>query len=111
MHVRKVKLDPGLHLDEVAALTPGFTGADLANLVNEATLAATRRKADLVTLADFTLAVERIVAGLERRNRVLNPEERKTVAYHEMGHALVALALPASARSATPSSAPPKTAT
>ncbi|WP_137918462.1 ATP-dependent zinc metalloprotease FtsH [Hydrogenophaga sp. 2FB] len=96
VHVRKVKLDPGLHLDEVAALTPGFTGADLANLVNEATLAATRRKADLVTLADFTLAVERIVAGLERRNRVLNPEERKTVAYHEMGHALVALALPGS---------------
>ena len=96
VHVRKVKLDPGLHLDEVAALTPGFTGADLANLVNEATLAATRRKADLVTLADFTLAVERIVAGLERRNRVLNPAERKTVAYHEMGHALVALALPGS---------------
>jgi len=96
VHVRKVKLDPGLHLDEVAALTPGFTGADLANLVNEATLAATRRKADLVTLADFTLAVERIVAGLERRNRVLNPEERRTVAYHEMGHALVALALPGS---------------
>jgi cell division protease FtsH len=96
VHVRKVKLDPGLHLDEVAALTPGFTGADLANLVNEATLAATRRKADLVTLADFTVAVERIVAGLERRNRVLNPEERRTVAYHEMGHALVALALPGS---------------
>jgi cell division protease FtsH len=96
VHVRKVKLDPGLHLDEVAALTPGFTGADLANLVNEATLAATRRKAELVTLADFTVAVERIVAGLERRNRVLNPEERKTVAYHEMGHALVALALPGS---------------
>ena len=96
VHVRKVKLDPGLHLDEVAALTPGFTGADLANLVNEATLAATRRKADLVTLGDFTLAVERIVAGLERRNRVLNPAERKTVAYHEMGHALVALVLPGS---------------
>ncbi|PKO69776.1 MAG: cell division protein FtsH [Betaproteobacteria bacterium HGW-Betaproteobacteria-16] len=94
VHVRKVKLDPALQLDEVAALTPGFTGADLANLVNEATLAATRRKADHVTLADFTVAVERIVAGLERRNRVLNPEERKTVAYHEMGHALVALALP-----------------
>ena len=94
VHVRKVTLDPALHLDEVAALTPGFTGADLANLVNEATLAATRRKADQVTLADFTVAVERIVAGLERRNRVLNPEERRTVAYHEMGHVLVALALP-----------------
>ncbi len=94
VHVRKVTLDPALHLDEVAALTPGFTGADLANLVNEATLAATRRKANQVTLADFTVAIERIVAGLERRNRVLNPEERKTVAYHEMGHVLVALALP-----------------
>lgn len=94
VHVRKVTLDPALRLDEVAALTPGFTGADLANLVNEATLAATRRKADVVTLADFTVAVERIVGGLERRNRVLNVEERRTVAYHEMGHALVALALP-----------------
>lgn len=94
VHVRKVKLDPALQLDEVAALTPGFTGADLANLVNEATLVATRSKADRVTLADFTVAVERIVAGLERRNRVLNPDERKTVAYHEMGHVLVALALP-----------------
>ena len=94
VHVRKVTRDPALHLDEVAALTPGFTGADLANLVNEATLAATRRKANQVTLADFTVAIERIVAGLERRNRVLNPEERKTVAYHEMGHVLVALALP-----------------
>ena len=72
VHVRKIKLDPGLQLEDVAALTPGFSGADLANLVNEATLVATRRKADLVTMPDFTAAVERIVAGLERRNRVLN---------------------------------------
>lgn len=92
VHVRKVKLDPGLRLEEVAALTPGFTGADLANLVNEATLVATRRRADLVTMPDFTAAVERIVAGLERKSRVLNPKERGAVAYHEMGHALVALA-------------------
>jgi cell division protease FtsH len=92
VHVRKVKLDPGLQLEDVAALTPGFSGADLANLVNEATLVATRRKADLVTLPDFTIAVERIVAGLERRSRVLNPKEREAVAFHEMGHALVALA-------------------
>ena len=92
VHVRKVKLDPGLKLQDVAALTPGFTGADLANLVNEATLVATRRKADLVGMPDFTAAVERIVAGLERKSRVLNPKERGAVAYHEMGHALVALA-------------------
>ena len=92
VHVRKVKLDPAVKLDEVAALTPGFSGADLANLVNEATLVATRRKADSTTLADFTAAVERIVGGLERKNRVLNPKEREAVAFHEMGHALVALA-------------------
>ena len=94
VHVRKVKLDSGVRLEDVAALTPGFSGADLANLVNEATLVATRRKADWVTLPDFTAAVERIVAGLERRNRVLNPKEREAIAFHEMGHALVALAQP-----------------
>ena len=92
VHARKVKVDAALSLEQVAALTPGFSGADLANLVNEATLVATRRKGDCVTLADFTAAVERIVAGLEHRNRVLNPKEREAVAYHEMGHALVALA-------------------
>ena len=92
VHVRKIKLDPAVKLDEVAALTPGFSGADLANLVNEATLVATRRKADATTLADFTAAVERIVGGLERKNRVLNLKEREAVAFHEMGHALVALA-------------------
>ncbi len=94
VHVRKIKLDPAASLDDVAALTPGFSGADLANLVNEAALAATRRKADLVALVDFTAAVERIVAGLERRNRLLNPDERRIVAFHEMGHALVALSQP-----------------
>ncbi len=94
VHARKVTLDPAVALDEVAALTPGFSGADLANLVNEAALAATRRKAEQVTLPDFTTAVERIVAGLERKNRLLGPEERRIVAYHEMGHALVALAQP-----------------
>ncbi len=93
VHVRKVKLDVALRLEDVAALTPGFSGADLANLVNEATLVATRRKANQVTMPDFTQAVERIVAGLERRSRVLNANEREAVAFHEMGHALVALAL------------------
>jgi cell division protease FtsH len=96
VHVRKVALDPAVKLDDVAALTPGFSGADLANLVNEAAIAATRRKAERVTMADFTAAVERIVAGLERRNRLLGERERRIVAYHEMGHALVALALPGS---------------
>ena len=94
VHVRQVTLDPQLSLPEVAAITPGFTGADLANLVNEAAIVATRRHATSVTLDDFTAAVERIVAGLEKRNRVLNPQERLTVAHHEMGHVLVALALP-----------------
>ena len=94
VHVRKVTLAPDLKLDEVAALTPGFSGADLANLVNEAALVATRRQASQVTLDDFTAAVERIVAGLEKRNRLLNPKERQTVAVHEMGHTLVALAQP-----------------
>ena len=94
VHVRKVKLAPDADLEKIAALTPGFTGADLANLVNEATLVATRRGADSVSLADFTAAIERIVAGLEKKSRILNARERETVAHHEMGHALVALALP-----------------
>jgi cell division protease FtsH len=92
VHSKKVKLQEGVSLEPVAAMTPGFTGADLANLVNEAALAATRRGADSVNVDDFTVAIERIVAGLERRNRLLNEMERKIVAYHEMGHALVASA-------------------
>jgi cell division protease FtsH len=96
VHSKKVKLTPGTELSQVAQMTPGFTGADLANLVNEAALAATRRNAESVSLADFTVAIERIVAGLEKRNRLLNPVERRTVAYHEMGHALVASAIPGS---------------
>jgi cell division protease FtsH len=94
VHMRKAKLAPDVDPEKVAALTPGFTGADLANLVNEAALLATRRGADAITLDDFTMAVERIVAGLEKKNRVLNPREREVVAYHEMGHTLVALSLP-----------------
>ena len=88
------KLAPDVDAEQIAALTPGFTGADLANLVNEAALLATRRDADAVTLSDFTLAVERIVAGLEKKSRVLNEHERRVVAHHEMGHALVAASLP-----------------
>ena len=94
VHLKKAKLARDVEAEKIAALTPGFTGADLANLVNEATLLATRRKADAVTMEDFNNAVERIVAGLEKRNRLLNPKEREIVAYHETGHALVALALP-----------------
>src|SRR5438477_11897063 len=94
VHMKRIKLAGDVEADKVAALTPGFTGADLANLVNEAALLATRRGADATSMADFGNAVERIVAGLEKRNRLLNPKEREIVAYHEMGHALVALALP-----------------
>src|SRR5690606_5849579 len=96
VHLRKVKLADDVDREQVAALTPGFTGADIANLVNEAALLATRNGRDAVTLADFTGAIERIVAGLEKRNRLLNPLERRIVAFHEMGHALVAMALPGS---------------
>src|SRR5271167_1520275 len=95
VHLKKVaKLGDDVKPEQIAALTPGFTGADLANLVNEATLLATRRNADAVTMNDFTNAIERIVAGLEKRNRLLNPMERRVVAYHELGHAMVGLALP-----------------
>jgi len=96
VHLKKAKLDPKVDPQEIAALTPGFTGADLANLVNEATLLATRRGAESVTPDDFIAAIERIVAGLEKRNRLLNPKEREVVAHHELGHALVALSLPGS---------------
>ena len=94
VHLKKIKLASGVPVDDIAALTPGLTGADLANLVNEAALLATRRGAQSVTLEDFTQAIERIVAGLERRNRLLNPHERDVVAHHEIGHSLVAMALP-----------------
>ncbi|MCB1912706.1 MAG: ATP-dependent zinc metalloprotease FtsH [Rhodocyclaceae bacterium] len=94
VHMKKITLAPDTDAEKVAALTPGFSGADLANLCNEAALVATRRNADAVTVEDFTVAVERIVAGLEKKNRVLNEHERTVVAYHEMGHALVAMSLP-----------------
>jgi cell division protease FtsH len=94
VHTKKVSLAPETDLEKIATITTGFSGADLANLVNEATLQATRRRANAVTMDDFTYAVERIVAGLEKKSRLLTPFERKTVAYHEMGHALVSIALP-----------------
>ncbi|MDX1402509.1 MAG: ATP-dependent zinc metalloprotease FtsH, partial [Kiloniellales bacterium] len=94
VHMRKITIADDVEAEEIAALTTGFSGADLANLVNEAALLATRRKADAVSMDDFTRAIERIVAGLEKRNRLLNKREREIVAYHEMGHALVGMALP-----------------
>jgi cell division protease FtsH len=94
VHARKIKLHGDVDLEKIAAMTPGFTGADLANLVNEAALLATRRSAESVTLEDFNQAIERTVAGLEKKNRVLNETERRVVAHHEMGHAMVAMALP-----------------
>lgn len=93
IHLKKISVAIDLDVDAVAALTPGFTGADLANLVNEAALVATRRGAEATTLDDFMQAIERIVAGLEKKSRILSPRERDIVAHHEMGHALVAMAL------------------
>jgi len=94
IYLKKVRLGPDVSAEEIAALTPGFTGADLATLVNEAALLATRRASENVVAADFTNAIERIIAGLEKKNRILSPKEREIVAYHEMGHALVASVLP-----------------
>ena len=96
IHLQNLKLADDVKLEEIAALTPGFTGADLANLANEAAVLATRRGAQAIAMEDFTGAVERIVAGLEKKSRILIPRERRMVAYHEMGHALVALAIPGS---------------
>ncbi|MGI6657141.1 MAG: ATP-dependent zinc metalloprotease FtsH [Desulfobulbus sp.] len=96
VHMKKVVLGDDVNAEHVADLTTGFSGADLANLVNEAALLATRRKAAKVAMEDFSQAIERIVAGLEKKNRLLNPKERRIVAYHEVGHALTALALPGS---------------
>jgi cell division protease FtsH len=94
IHLAKVTLAPGVEPAAIAALTPGFTGADLANLVNEAALLATRRDAASITLDDFEAAIERLIAGLEKRTRILGVHERALVAHHEMGHAIVAMALP-----------------
>jgi cell division protease FtsH len=94
VHFKKIDLAEDVDAETVASLTPGFTGADLANLVNEAAILATRRRADVVSADDFTRAMERIVAGLEKRSRVINPDERRIIAYHELGHAFVSMALP-----------------
>ncbi len=94
IHSKKIKLAPDFDLERAARITPGFSGADLANVMNEAALLAARRGAPGVAIQDFEAAIERVVAGLEKKSRVMNEKERTTVAYHESGHALVAQLLP-----------------
>jgi cell division protease FtsH len=93
VHVKNVIMDDSVDLPAVASLTTGFSGADLANLVNEAALLATRRNASKVGMDDFTRAIERIIAGLEKRNRLINEHEKSVVAHHEAGHAIVGMLL------------------
>jgi cell division protease FtsH len=94
VHLRSITVEENLDVETIAGMTPGMVGADLANLVNESALLAVRRNKKTVGMAEFEEAVERVMAGLEKKNRLINPEERKIVAYHELGHALVALSLP-----------------
>jgi cell division protease FtsH len=94
LHAKKVKLAPSVDLGVIAAKTPGFVGADLANIVNEAALLAARQGKAAVESSDFDEAIERVIAGLQKKSRVMNPREKKTVAYHEAGHALVAEIVP-----------------
>jgi cell division protease FtsH len=94
VHVKNVKLDESVDLRQIGSITPGFVGADLANLVNEAALLAARKDKSAVGMAEFNEAVERVTAGLEKKQRVMSDEEKQRVAYHEAGHALVAFSLP-----------------
>jgi len=94
IHAKTVKLDAGAELKKVARATPGFVGADLANVVNEAALLAVRAGRKKVQQQDFEKAVEKIMTGLEKKSRVMNPDERRVIAYHEAGHAIVAAFTP-----------------
>jgi cell division protease FtsH len=94
IHSRGVKLGPDVDLKSLASRTPGFAGADLANVVNEAALLAARRNREWVTRADFEEAIERVVAGLEKKNRRMNEREKEIVAHHEAGHAVVGWMMP-----------------
>jgi cell division protease FtsH len=96
VHAKQVTLGPDADLENIAAMTPGFSGADLANIINEAALLAVRRGKDQVGISELHEAVERVIAGLEKKNRVLNKMEKERVAFHETGHALVALSIPGS---------------
>ena len=94
VHLKKIKYDESLDIEKLANMTPGMVGADLANIVNEAALLTVRRDKEQAGMAEFQEAIERVVAGLEKKNRVINPKEKKIVAYHELGHAIVAMSLP-----------------
>jgi cell division protease FtsH len=94
VHLKNIKVSEDVDLSVLAGMTPGMSGADLANLINEAALLAVRRNKKKAGMPEFEEAVERVVAGLEKKNRLINPKEREIVAYHEMGHALVAISLP-----------------
>src|SRR5262249_2094841 len=94
VHIRKIRLAEDVNVKELAKLTSGFVGADLANLVNEAALLAARSGKPRVTMREFAEGVDRVTAGLEKRQRVMQPDEKRRVAYHEAGHALVAASLP-----------------
>jgi cell division protease FtsH len=96
IHAQKVKLGEDVNIKQIATRTPGFAGADLANLVNEAALLAARNQREKVAQADFSEAIERVVAGLEKKTRVLNETEKKIVAYHEVGHAMIGAIMPGS---------------
>ncbi|MEM6614612.1 MAG: ATP-dependent zinc metalloprotease FtsH, partial [Cyanobacteria bacterium P01_C01_bin.72] len=94
VHARNVSISSDVDLDKLAARTPGFAGADLANLINEAALLAARHNRSAVVMADFNEATERILTGLEKKSRVLNETEKRTVAHHEVGHAIVGYLMP-----------------
>jgi len=94
VHAKGKPLDEGINLEALARQTPGFTGADLANLINEAALLSARRDKKLISMAELEEAIDRVIAGPERKSRVMSDEERKITAYHEGGHALVGFALP-----------------
>ena len=98
LHAKKIKLSPSVDLAVVAAETPGFVGADLANIVNEAALLAARQGKEAVETSAFDEAIERVIAGLQKKSRVMNPREKKTVAYHEAGHAIIAELVPEATR-------------
>jgi len=94
VHLKNIKTESDIDVESLAAMTPGMVGADLANLVNEAALLAVRQGKKLVGMPEFQEAVERIIGGLEKKNRLINKDEREIVAHHEMGHAIVAMSLP-----------------
>jgi len=94
VHSRKLRISPDVDLKNVAAETPGMVGADLANIVNEAALNAARRNAAEIEMQDFDYAVDRVTLGFEKKGRLIGPEEKERVAYHEVGHTLVALSVP-----------------